>query len=87
MATQENENGSIKESLRRFIQHSVQLPQLSDDEDLFATGIVNSLFAVQLVTFIEKTFGLEVESEDLEIRNFRSLNAATAFVEKKTQYA
>jgi methoxymalonate biosynthesis acyl carrier protein len=81
------ENGSVKESLRRFIQHSVQLPQLADDEDLFATGIVNSLFAVQLVTFIEKTFGLEVDAEDLEIRNFRSLNAATAFVEKKTQYA
>ena len=81
------ENGSVKESLRRFIQHSVQLPQLADDEDLFATGIVNSLFAVQLVTFIEKTFGLEVDAEDLEIRNFRSLNAATAFVQKKTQYA
>ena len=81
------ENGSVKESLRRFIQQSVQLPQLADDEDLFATGIVNSLFAVQLVTFIEKTFGLEVDAEDLEIRNFRSLNAATAFVEKKTQYA
>ena len=81
------ETGSVKESLRRFIQHSVQLPQLADDEDLFATGIVNSLFAVQLVTFIEKTFGLEVDAEDLEIRNFRSLNAATAFVEKKTQYA
>lgn len=81
------ENGSVKESLRRFIQHSIQLPQLADDDDLFATGIVNSLFAVQLVTFIEKTFGLEVDAEDLEIRNFRSLNAATAFVQKKTQYA
>ena len=81
------ENGSIKESLRRFIQRSIQLPQIADDEDLFATGIVNSLFAVQLVTYIEKTFGLEVQAEDLEIRNFRSLNAATAFVEQKTQFA
>lgn len=81
------ENGGVKESLRRFIQHSIQLPQLADDDDLFATGIVNSLFAVQLVTYIEKTFGLEVDAEDLEIRNFRSLNAATAFVQKKTQYA
>jgi acyl carrier protein len=85
MATQEN--GSIKESIRRFIQHSIQIPQLADDDDLFATGIVNSLFAVQLVTFIEKTFALEMQAEDLEMRNFRSLNAATAFVEKKTQYA
>ena len=85
MAMQENRG--IKEEIKGFIQRSIQIPQLADDEDLFATGIVNSLFAVQLVTFIERTYGLEVQPEDLEIRNFRSLNAAAAFVEKKTQQA
>ena len=80
-----HENGGIKEEIRGFIQRSIQIPQLADDDDLFATGIVNSLFAVQLVTFIERTFALEMQPEDLEIANFRSLNAATAFVQKKTQ--
>jgi acyl carrier protein len=42
------------------------------------------LFAVQLVTFLERTFGIDVEMEDLEIENFKSVNAAAAFVQRKS---
>ena len=56
---------------------------LDDDDNLFESGIVNSLFAVQLMTFIEKTFAIEVEMDDLDIENFKSLNATTAFVVRK----
>jgi acyl carrier protein len=73
----------IKQALREFILRSVRIARLDDDEDLFESGIVNSLFAVQLMTFVEKTFGIEVASDDLEINNFRSLNATAAFVLKK----
>jgi acyl carrier protein len=73
----------IKEALRGFIQRSVRVPALGDDDDLFESGIVNSLFAVQLMTFVEKTFSIEVAEEDLEIDNFRSLNATTGFVLRK----
>jgi len=38
-----------------------------------------------LMTFIEKTFGLEVEMDDLDIENFKSVNAATRFVMKKKE--
>jgi acyl carrier protein len=44
---------------------------------------VNSLFAVQLVTFLEKTFAIEIGMDDLDIENFKSLNATTAFVMRK----
>jgi acyl carrier protein len=60
------------------------LPSLADDDDLFDSGIVNSLFAVQLMTFIEKEFSIEVGTEDLDIRNFRSLNATAAFILNKS---
>ena len=73
----------IKQALREFILRSVRIPALGDDEDLFDSGIVNSLFAVQLMTFVEKTFAIEVAMEDLEIDNFRSLNATTGFVLRK----
>lgn len=73
----------IKGALRAFILRSVRVPTLGDDEDLFESGIVNSLFAVQLMTFVEKTFAIEVAMEDLEIDNFRSLNATTGFVLSK----
>ena len=75
---------SVKETVRRFILSSIHIPDLRDDDDLFELGIANSLFAVQLMTFIEKTYSLEVEMEDLDIENFKSLSASTAFVMKKS---
>ena len=73
----------IKETVRHFILSSIAIPHLNDDDNLFESGIVNSLFAVQLMTYIEKVFAIEVGMDDLDIENFKSLNAATAFVLKK----
>ena len=74
---------AIKETVKRFISNSSHIVNLDDDDNLFESGIVNSLFAVQLMTFIEKTFAIEVAMDDLDIENFKSLNAATAFVMRK----
>ena len=73
----------VKETVRHFILSSINVADLNDDDNLFESGIVNSLFAVQLMTFIEKTFAIEVGMEDLDIENFKSLNAAAAFVLRK----
>lgn len=76
-------DAEIKKAIRRFVLRSVNIAELDDDDDLFESGLVNSLFAVQLMTFIEKTFAIEVDADDLDIRNFKSLNAATQFVVRK----
>ena len=80
MSTQDD---GVKETVKRFILNSIRLPNLGDDDDLFESGIVNSLFAVQLMTFIEKTFSIEMGMDDLDIENFKSLSATTAFVVRK----
>ena len=73
-----------KQAIRHFILSSVALAQLDDDANLFEAGIVNSLFAVQLLTFVEKTFAIEVGMDDLDIENFKSVNATAAFVQRRT---
>jgi methoxymalonate biosynthesis acyl carrier protein len=73
----------VKQVLREFILDSINIRNLGDDDDLFESGIVNSLFAVQWMTFIEKKFKIEIGVEDLDIQNFKSLNAATSFVMKQ----
>ncbi len=78
----ESEN-AIKDTVRRFISTSSNISDLDDDNNLFESGVVNSLFAVQLMTFIEKAFAIEVGMDDLDIENFKSLNATTAFVMRK----
>ncbi|HEX8393340.1 MAG TPA: acyl carrier protein [Longimicrobium sp.] len=72
-----------REQIRAFVSRHVRGKELADGEDFFAGGYVNSMFAMQLVQFIESTFGVTCESDDLDIDNFRSVDALTAFVERK----
>jgi methoxymalonate biosynthesis acyl carrier protein len=53
---------------------------MADDADIFASGRINSLFAVQLVMWVERTFGIPVQGDDLDIANFRTIDDVTAFV-------
>nr|WP_245572383.1 acyl carrier protein [Actinokineospora enzanensis] len=50
------------------------------DEDLFASGVVSSLFALELVVHLEKAYGVEVEGEYLSLENFRTVNAMEKMV-------
>jgi methoxymalonate biosynthesis acyl carrier protein len=70
----------IKEFLSRFFKSH----DLQPDEDIFALGFVNSLLAMQLVAFVEKEFGVQVADEDLDLDNFRSINAISGLVSRKT---
>jgi len=72
-----------KQRIRDFVSRFFRGHDLQDGEDIFASGFVNSMFAMQLVQFVESTFGVTVESDDLEIDNFRSIDAIVALVERK----
>ncbi len=69
--------------IRAFLGKYFQNLELQDDQDFFALGFVNSLFAMQLVLFVEKELGVLVSNEDLDIENFRSINAIARLVQQK----
>ena len=54
----------------------------TDQDDIFALGFVNSLFAMELVVFVEKTFQMRISNEDLTLANFRSVQSVTELVER-----
>lgn len=72
-----------KLTIREFLERFVRTTDLKDDDDIFASRFVNSLFAMQLITFLENEFELKVEDEDLELSNFNSVAAMTAFIARK----
>ncbi len=74
---------STKNTIKNFILESINIPNLQEDDNLFESGIVNSLFAIQLMTFLEKSFNIEVTMDDLSMDNFQSINATSLFVERK----
>jgi acyl carrier protein len=72
----------VRTRIRSYFGKGIRAP-IADDDDIFALGLVNSLFAMQLLAFIEGEFSIVAEREDLNIRNFSSIAALTAFVEAK----
>jgi acyl carrier protein len=56
---------------------------LEDSVDVFSTGMVNSLAAIQLITFLEKNFKIKVNLDDLDKGNFSSIQAICNFLGRK----
>jgi methoxymalonate biosynthesis acyl carrier protein len=72
-----------KQRIAGFFSRHLPAAALDGDQDIFALGFVNSLFALQIVLFVEKEFGVHVDNEDLDLGNFRSINALAGFVARK----
>ncbi|GAB4190158.1 MAG: hypothetical protein Fur006_31990 [Coleofasciculaceae cyanobacterium] len=73
-----------KTKLKTFLSQFFGNHDLQDDEDIFAVGFVNSMFAMQLVLFIEQEFQVTIENEDLELDNFRTIDAMVSLLKHKT---
>ncbi len=55
------------------------------DDPLLKGGLIDSMGILELVTFVEKEFGIVVSDEDLLPENFGSIRSLTEFVHNKTQ--
>ena len=73
--------------LRSFLGSRFPQVELADEEDIFALGFVNSLFAMELVLFVERKFGLEVPNDELTLDNFRSIKSMAELVQRQAGQA
>jgi methoxymalonate biosynthesis acyl carrier protein len=69
----------VRTRIRSYLDGAVA-GEFQDDDDLFVLGVVDSLFALQLVTWVESEFSIIVERDDLDIDNFCSVASLTRFV-------
>lgn len=53
------------------------------DDELLMSGKVDSIGVMQLVGFVEDTFGVDVPAEDVTLETFRSVTAIVAYVSQK----
>ena len=77
----------IRKKLRAFIEKHLTFQaegvELKDEDPIFELGFVDSLFAMQLIGYIQKEFQIEIENTDLDLANFRSVERMAAFIQKK----
>ena len=58
---------------------------LQNDVSFLDTGIVDSTGILELITFLESTFGIKVETEEMLPENLDSVNNVAAFVQRKAR--
>lgn len=76
-------NNDYCHAIKAFLALHFQHPDLQDDEDIFAGGFVTSLFAMQLVLFIEDQLGVQLANQDLKLDNFRTVQKMVDLIERK----
>jgi len=77
---------NLREQIRNFILENFLLENpedLVDDESMLEKGIIDSTGVLELVGFIESTFEIKVEDEELIPENLDSIKNIVAYLERK----
>ena len=73
------------EPLRDFIRREFLFDrdaELADDQSLFGE-VVDSLGVMEVLGFIEETYGVAIDNSELLVENFESLNSIAALIERQ----
>jgi methoxymalonate biosynthesis acyl carrier protein len=70
---------AIEEALLSFLADRVKT-EVAPDQDLFGSGLVSSMFAMQLVVHLEECYDIAIIGPELKLDNFRSVGAMTRMV-------
>lgn len=57
--------------------------ELSPEDDLLGSGLLDSMGVMRLVSFVEETFNIKIPPEDIVIEHFMDVRAITNYVESQ----
>ena len=63
----------IREFIERTFRPRSSGQPFDDDTPLFSSGIVDSFGVLELIAFLESTFGIEIDTNEHEIRDFDTI--------------
>lgn len=77
----------IEARVRDYIVKNLMLKhggtQLGSDQQLLESGIMTSFGIVELVTYLEQTFGVTIDDYDVVPENFQTVRTITEMVKSK----
>ena len=78
---------NVENQIRRFIAEHFFVQggeaAVSDDMSFLETRIMDSTGVLEFVSFLESTFGIRVEDEELTPENLDSVRLAATYVDRK----
>ena len=77
----------VTDKIRSFILDTIlagaRVAALDDDDSFLEKGIIDSTGILELVSFIENEFKIEVKDEDLVPDNFDSVSRLTSYITRR----
>ncbi len=84
------DTASLAQQVRRFIVADYLLGRdghLADDASFLEEGILDSTGVLQLIAFLEETWGIRVENEEVVPENLDSIEKVAAYLRRKLNAA
>lgn len=84
------ETQTVEHKVKSFIYEKFPLAKkrgLEEQASLLESGIVDSIGILDIVSFVEQDFAVQVSDEDLTPENFGSIAAIAKFVQQKHEPA
>jgi acyl carrier protein len=77
----------VKQNVRKFISDNFIMgttgSQFSDSDSFLSRRIIDSTGFLELVSYLEETFSIKVEDDEMTPENLDSLDALDAYVKRK----
>lgn len=73
----------MKEQIRAFLKENGAAPEMteySDSESLLEAGVIDSAAMIDLITFLEKTYKVSIDEDDMIPENFDSIDAIVDYI-------
>ena len=85
--TSETDSSQIEQQIQGFIAEDLLYSDSGfdypDDVSFLDEGIIDSLGVMELIEFVQKSFGVQVEQSEVTPDNFDSVVKLAAFVRRK----
>jgi acyl carrier protein len=77
----------MRQELHKFITENFMFGKedlrLSDSDSLVETGLIDSTGILELMSFLEETYGIDIDDTELIPENLDSIDAIVRFVDLK----
>ncbi|HTY45030.1 MAG TPA: acyl carrier protein [Patescibacteria group bacterium] len=72
----------IRQKIKAYLVRRLRASEkdLSDGQNLFETGVIDSMGAFELATFLEETFGVTFQEEHFFDQRFRSIQGMASLI-------
>ncbi|MEQ1579215.1 MAG: acyl carrier protein [Steroidobacteraceae bacterium] len=80
----------IRQQLRSYIEENFIVSasaSLTDSDSLLDKGVVDSTGFIELITYLEERFAIEVRDDEMIPENLDSIDNLTTYVDRKLQAA